>query len=97
MLGSLPGLELSAGTQTELWNASNGFPVMMLDILNTLREMSFSKPVGAEAVRAACDSAFPALRDKIDALWTDCPPLLQALAEARSGTRHAGAHGRCEY
>lgn len=79
VLGSLPDLSLAAGAKTELWNASNGFPVMTLEILNSLCEEKCSGSISDETVRTACDSAFPALRDKIDVLWTDCSPSCQDL------------------
>ena len=79
VLSALPGHELATGAQTELWNASNGFPLIMLEILNTLCETSVPGLVSVEAMRAACDRAYPALRERIDALWADCPPLCQDL------------------
>lgn len=74
VLATVPELQLAAGAQTELWNASNGFPVLALAVLNAVCEAVAAGAVSAETVRAACDSAFPLLRDKLDALWIDCPP-----------------------
>jgi hypothetical protein len=51
----------------------------MLRMLNTISEQGLNGTVTAEAMRAACDEAFPALRDKLDALWADCPPSCQDL------------------
>lgn len=79
VLATMPEWPLAAGAQTELWNASNGFPVLMLGALNTVCETSAVGAVNPESMRAACDSAFPTLRDKLDALWTDCPPSSQDL------------------
>jgi len=79
VLDGLPDLDLTAGAKTELWNASNGFPVMMLEILNALCEANSGGSVSVEAMRAACYDAFPNLRDKIDVLWTDCAPSCQDL------------------
>ena len=70
----MPELQLAAGAQTELWNASNGFPVLVLGVLNAVRDTATSGAVSPETMRAACDSAFPTLLDKLDALWIDCPP-----------------------
>lgn len=78
-LAGVPELQLEAGAKTELWNASNGFPLLTLGILNALVETGAAGPVSAEAMRAASDRAFPALRDKLDALWVDCPPSSQDL------------------
>lgn len=79
VLAALPDLEFVQGAQTELWNASNGFPVLTLGVLNAICEMVVGGKVSAEAMRAACDSAFPALRDQLDALWIDCSPSCQDL------------------
>lgn len=74
VLATMPELQLAAGAQTELWNASNGFPVLVLGVLNAVRDTATSGAVSPETMRAACDSAFPTLLDKLDALWIDCPP-----------------------
>lgn len=79
VLTSMPDQQLAAGAKTELWNASNGFPVLTFSILNALCQTGTVGAVSSEAMRAACDSAFPALRDKLDALWLDCPPSCQDL------------------
>jgi len=79
VLASEPAHQLAAGAQTEVWNASNGFPVLMLSILNSTYESATTQVVGPDAITAACDAAFPALRDKLDALWVDCPPASQDL------------------
>jgi hypothetical protein len=79
VLATMPEWQLAAGAQTELWNASNGFPVLALGVLNAVCDTCAVGAVSPEAMRAACDSAFPALRDKLDALWIDCPPSCQDL------------------
>lgn len=99
LLASVPALDFAAGAQTELWNASNGFPILTLGVLNAVCEESTGGTVSSEAMRVACDRAFPALRDKLDALWIDCPPSCQDLlrrvldegAVARSGIATADA------
>jgi hypothetical protein len=75
----MPDVELTSGAQTELWSATNGFPVMMLDVLNAMIEMGSTGPATSQTMVAACDHAYPAVRDKIDALWMDCPPSCQDL------------------
>ncbi len=79
ILATMPDLEFSAGAKTELSNASNGFPVLMLSVLNAVSETCRSGVAGPDAMLAACDGAFPSLRDKVDALWIDCPPSSQDL------------------
>ena len=104
VLDSLPDLDLTAGAKTELWNASNGFPVMMIEILNALCERNSAGSVNVEVMRAACCDAFPVLRDKIDVLWTDCAPSCQDLLRrvgdegtlTRTGIADADADGLIE-
>lgn len=79
LLATIPALNFATGAKTELWNASNGFPIITLGILNAVCEMSTDGTISSEAMRTACDSAFPTLHDKLDALWNDCPPSCQDL------------------
>ncbi len=79
VFSTMPELQLAAGAHTELWNASNGFPVFVLGILNIVCETGISGVVSPEAMKAAYESAFPTLHDKLDALWIDCPPSSQDL------------------
>jgi hypothetical protein len=79
VLATIPEWQLVAGAQTELWNASNGFPVLALGVLNAVCEMGAVGPVSPNAIIAACDGAFPTVRDELDALWIDCPPSCQDL------------------
>jgi hypothetical protein len=74
VLATIPEQQLAAGAEKELWNASNGFPVLVLGVLNAVCEESTAGTVSPDAVNAACDRSFPTLRDKLDALWIDCPP-----------------------
>jgi hypothetical protein len=79
LLTSMPNIELTTGAQSELWNASNGFPVIVLEVFNTLIEMGYEGAISAEGMRAACHHAYQAIRDKLDALWEDCPRSSQEL------------------
>jgi hypothetical protein len=74
VLATMPDLQLAAGAQTELWNSSNGFPVLVLGVLNALCDTVTAGVVSPETIRAACDSAYPTLRDELDTLWIDCAP-----------------------
>jgi hypothetical protein len=74
VLATMPNLPLSAGAKTELWNASNGFPVLMLGVLNAVCDTSSAGTVSPEAMRVACDSSFSTARDGLGMLWDDCPP-----------------------
>lgn len=79
VLEKMPEWQLVAGAQTELWNASNGFPVLMLGVLNAVCVLGEAGVVSPVAMKAACESTFPTVRDKLDALWIDCPPSSQDL------------------
>jgi len=79
VLAAIPEWRLEAGAKTELWNESNGFPVLTLGILNAIGEAGTTGPVSSKAIRDASDFVFPELRDKLDALWIDCTPTSQDL------------------
>lgn len=70
---------LSAGARTELWNAANGFPVMTLEVLNTLGAGEAEAEITPTRVVTACDEAFQQLKDRIAALWCDCSTSSQDL------------------
>lgn len=72
VLAKMPERPLAPGAQTELWNASNGFPVLVLGVLNAVCETNIAGTVSSNAMQTACDNAFLTLRDKLDALWIDC-------------------------
>jgi hypothetical protein len=79
ILDRLPALSLTSGARTELWNATNGFPVMMLEVLNCVTAGGTTSEIVPEAMRRFCQEAFPSLADKIDSLWADCTPAAQDL------------------
>ena len=79
VLEKMPEWQFAPGADTELWNASNGFPVLMLGVLNSICECSGLREVNAVAIQAACEDAFPTMSDKLDALWIDCLPSAQDL------------------
>jgi hypothetical protein len=79
VLATMPEWQLLEGAKTELWNASNGFPVLVLDVLNSVCDTLEAGDVSPDAMRTACDSAFPTVSDKLDALWIDCSPSCQDL------------------
>lgn len=96
VLARMPERPLVPGAQTELWNASNGFPVLALGVLNAVCEEGIAGAVSVEAMRAACDAAFPAVRDNLDALWIDCSPSCQDLMRRvldEGSVAHAGIVG----
>jgi hypothetical protein len=80
LVEKIPAIRLTEGAQTELWNATNGFPVMTLEVLNTVCDSAGeASSITPEIMKAACESTFPLLRDTIDSLWRDCSPQCQDL------------------
>lgn len=74
ILAAVPDIELTDGAKTELWNASNGFPVIMLGILNAVCAEGTLGVISPEKMKAACDHAFSSLQATVDTLWDDCHP-----------------------
>ena len=72
ILSKLPDHEFLDGAATELWNATNGFPILMLEVLNSVCNLSTSSDITPASVITACEVAFPALRDNLDTLWSEC-------------------------
>lgn len=72
-------LRLSVGARSELLNATNAAPLLMLEVLNALLESGEKGEISAEAMGNMCKSAYAALRDRLNLLWTDCSPTAQDL------------------
>jgi hypothetical protein len=51
VLATIPEWQLVEGAKTELWNASNGFPVLVLDVLNAVCETLEAGDVSPNAMR----------------------------------------------
>lgn len=79
ILGRLNGIHLNAGAKTELWNATNGFPLFLLEMLNVLEEDGRSGEITAPDVVSACDKALLMLNGSIEKLWGECLPSSQDL------------------
>ena len=79
VLACLPNSKLTEGAKGELWKVSNGFPIMVLEVLNALTELGKTGEINAELLRNACEVAFPGLCDKIHLLWMECSPSCQDL------------------
>lgn len=75
----MPDKEFQRGALTELWNESNGFPVLMLPILNHVSQDTTSKMISPDMTIAAAQAVFYAIRDQLDVLWSDCPVTSQDL------------------
>jgi hypothetical protein len=72
VLQRTPEIHLSAGARTELWNYTNGYPVLVLEALNAAISAGQRGEVSVDVMRDACDEAYGAARDRLDALWEDC-------------------------
>jgi hypothetical protein len=72
VLAQVTHIRLSTGARTELSNATNGFPVMVLEVINVLFAEGGSGEVSHQALADACSKAYPMLRDKIESMWADC-------------------------
>lgn len=79
ILAQLHDFQLTRGAKTELLNATNGFPIFLLEILNVLHEETHTGEVKPVSVVEACTTALPAISDTIEALWAECNPSSQDL------------------
>lgn len=91
VLASLSDVRFEAGAKTELLNETNGFPILMLSVLNTICHDGTTGLVAPQAMRTACDDSFDSLRDTLATLWRDCAvssqDLLRRVMDASSVPR----------
>ena len=79
VLASSPELRLSAGARSELLNATNAAPLLMLEVLNVILDRSAQGEISPELMLNACESAYASVRDRLNLQWTDCAPTAQDL------------------
>lgn len=79
IFGRLPDLKFFPDAVDELWKATNGAPVMLLEVLNSVAASKPGQAVSSIAVKAACADAYQRLFDRLDAQWSDCRPGAQDL------------------
>jgi len=72
VLQQAPEMRLSTGARTELWGSTNGYPILVLEVLNALVSRDQSGEISPETMRDGCDQAYAVVRDRLDALWEDC-------------------------
>ena len=65
-------IRLSPGARSELWSTTNGYPILALEVLNSLLASGTRGEVSLETMRVGCDNAYAVARDRLDALWADC-------------------------
>jgi hypothetical protein len=79
ILEQLSELQLAAGAKTELLNATNGFPVLLLGLLNVVLQEVGSGEVKPAAVVNSYEKATSTLSAIIETLWGECSPSSQDL------------------
>lgn len=79
VLAQLDGLQLANGAKTELWNATNGFPVLLLEVLNILQDEVGTGEVMPDVALEACAKALLTMSDTLETLWGECAPSSQDL------------------
>jgi hypothetical protein len=57
-----------------LWNATNGYPLFVFELLNNVPEDALADCITHEHIVGACSLARPALQGALEALWTECSP-----------------------
>lgn len=72
VLQRAPEIRLSSGARTELWGATNGYPIFVLEVLNSLLAKGARGEVTLEAMRSGSEDAYAVARDRLDAVWADC-------------------------
>lgn len=70
-------VEFDKGALTELYNATNGTPVVLLEVLNYLLHEHDGKKVTNALVQGAISGSFESIQNFIDDLWHDCSPATQ--------------------
>jgi len=94
VLAELAEVTLAPGAKTELLNATNGFPILMLETLNAVLAKHRQGEVTHAASLEACDAALPSLDGYIGWLWDECPQtskdLFLRVTEEQGVSRGAG-------
>ncbi|MCW8091560.1 ATP-binding protein [Alteromonas sp. ASW11-130] len=70
-------VEFEKGALTELYNATNGTPVVLLEVLNYLLHAHDGKKITNALVQDAVSCSFESNQNFIDDLWHDCSPATQ--------------------
>lgn len=98
VLTVLMGVTFSQGAKTELLNATNGFPIFMLEALNVVLDQHRGGEVTPAASAEACDTALASLDGYIRSLWDECPQsskdLFLRVVDERVVSRGAGVPAR---
>jgi hypothetical protein len=73
VLAGLGEVTFVSGAKTELLNATNGFPILILETLNVVLAKHKAGEVSRIASLEACDLALSSLDGYIGSLWDECP------------------------
>lgn len=71
-IGKIAGLTLDAGARTTLLNWTNGFPPLVLSVLNELVVSGVTGAANAQAIVNASELARHAVEPVLKRLWEDC-------------------------
>tara|TARA_R110001583_G_scaffold23745_1_gene87244 strand:+ start:12346 stop:13920 length:1575 start_codon:yes stop_codon:yes gene_type:complete len=72
-------LEYEKGALTELYNSTNGNPIILLEVLNYLLHHFNSNKIINANVQESINYAYQSVDDYLDALWHDCSPATQEI------------------
>ena len=81
VIGRLPDVRLDAGARTELLNWTNGFPPLVLLVLNELVECGEQK-CDSTLIAAAATRAKESVEATLDRLWRELPETAKELQRA---------------
>ena len=73
VLAGLSEITFATGAKTELLNATNGFPLLVLEALNAVLHKHKAGEVTQAVSLDACDSVLSSLDGYIGLLWDECP------------------------
>jgi len=83
------GLEYEKGALTELYNNTNGSPIILIEVLNHLIHNNSKVKITNAAVQEATEYSYESVESFIDALWHDCAPATQELTRLISESGEA--------
>jgi hypothetical protein len=91
-LERLNGHTLTAGARTELWNWTNGYPPLLLSILNGLTRHGSGKQIDAAMLNAVAEQIAVDVEGLLGQMWSDCSESAKDLwREIRETERVEGA------
>jgi hypothetical protein len=83
------GLEYEKGALTEIYNNTNGNPIILLEVLNHLIHHNSRVIITNSIVQESTEKSYESVESFIDALWHDCAPATQELTRLISESGEA--------